>query len=264
MKEEAARVRLVELLQIADAHAGTHHPAEQPDLTRDQGLVLALYANCRSMLRGITFLLREEHGQEATILMRTLLQDATTVFYVFKNQPTTGEMTVRFEWGSLRQERLILEEAMKHAPDAETKAALLEVEALAKQTKKEAEELGMVLQPLPPMEQLFAQVDLPEGYYFFRYASHAVHTSRLALWSRMTELPDRRVTIDFGGTPGPVLTVGLFSGELFLNVYRATARLLAWSTAGEIEAFVQEHQGAFLDLRREAGVTTKGFGQPEP
>lgn len=40
-----------------------------------------------------------------------------------------------------------------------------------------------------PMEQLFAKVGLPEGYYFFRYASHAVHTSRLALWARIKEFP---------------------------------------------------------------------------
>lgn len=263
MNDDEVRGRLIELLQLLDGHSGTNHPSSQTDLTRDQGLALALFANCRSLLRGITFLLREEHGHEATILMRTLLEDATTIFYVFKNQPTTSEMTVQFEWGSLRQERLILEEAMKHAPDAETKAALHEVEMHAQQTKKEAEELGMELQPLPPMEQLFAQVDLPEGYYFFRYASHAVHTSRLGLWSRMTELPDGRVTIDFGGTPDSVLTVGLFSGELFLNVYRTTARLLAWSTTDEIEAFVQDHQKAFLELRRDAGITTKGFGQTD-
>ncbi len=99
MNDDAIRARLIELLQIGDAHAGTHHPLSQADLTRDQGLVLALFANCRSLLRGITFLLREEHGHEATILMRTLLQDATTVFYVFKKQPTTSEMTVRFDTG---------------------------------------------------------------------------------------------------------------------------------------------------------------------
>ncbi len=80
----------------------------------------------------------------------------------------------------------------------------------------------------------------------------------------MTEQPDGRVTINFGGTPESVLTVGLFSGELFLNVYRATGRLLGWTTRNEIEAFVQVHQKAFLDLRRDAGVTTKGFGQTDP
>lgn len=257
---EAYRARLIELLQMADAHAGTHHPANQEELTRDQSLVLALFANCRSMLRGITFLMREEHGQEATVLMRTLLQDATTIFYVFKKQPTTSEMTLRFEWGSLRQERLILEEAMKHAPDEETQAALAEVDTQTNQTKAAAHELGIELKALPPVEQLLTEVGLQEGYYFFRYASHAVHTSRLALWSRMTELPDGRVSINFGGTPEPVLTVGLFSGELFLSVYRATSRLLNWVTVDEIEAFVGEHQARFIDLRKDAGITTKPFG----
>jgi hypothetical protein len=257
---EVHRARLIDLLQMADAHVGTHLPANQDKSTRDQGLALALFANCRSMLRGITFLVREEHGQEATILMRTLLQDATTIFYILKNQPTTSEMTVRFEWGSLRQERLILEEGMKHAPDDETEAALAEVEAHSEQAKADAKELGIELKPLPPMHHAFAELGLPEGYYFFRFASHAVHTSRLALWSRMTELPDGRVTINFGGTPGPVLTVGLFCGELFLSVYRATSRLLNWTTVDEIDAFVGEHQARFIDLRKDAGITTKPFG----
>ena len=264
VNDKAIHVRLIELLQQIDLHAGTHLPSEQEGLSRDQTLVLALFANCRSVLRGTIFLLREDHGHEATILMRTLLQDATTIFYVFKNQPTTGEMTVRFDLGSLHKERLILEEAEKHAPDKETEAALTEVDEHLKETTEEAIELGMDNpKPLPSMAQLFTEVGLPEGYYFFRYASHAVHTSRLALWARMKELPDGRVTINFGGTPETVQTVGLFSGELFLNVYRATAQLLAWSTRSEIEAFVQNHQESFLNLRREAGVTTQGFGQPE-
>lgn len=260
---EEMRDRLIQLLQQIDAHVGTHTPSTQVDTTRDQGLTVALFANCRSLLRGITFLLKEDHGQEATILMRTLLQDATTIFYVFKNQPTTSEVTLQFEAASLRQERLILEEAMKHAPDEETKAALEEVDAHQQQTKADAEELGIELKTLPPVEQLFAKVGLSEGYYFFRYASHAVHTSRLALWSRMTEHPDGRVTINFGGTPGSVLTVGLFSGELLLSAYRATARLLNWDTLDDVEKFAVDHQDAFLEFRRDAGVTTKGFGQPD-
>lgn len=257
------RDRLVGLLQQIDAHVGTHTPSAQVDTTRDQGLTLALFANCRSLLRGITFLLKEDHGQEATILMRTLLQDATTIFYVFKNQPTTSEVTLEFEAASLRQERLILEEAMKHAPDEQTEAALKEVDSHLQQTVADAEELDIELKPLPPVEQLFAKVGLSEGYYFFRYASHAVHTSRLALWSRMTEYPDGRVTINFGGTPEAVLTVGLFSGELLLSAYRATARLLKWDTLDDVEAFAVNHQDAFLEFRRDAGVTTKGFGHPD-
>jgi hypothetical protein len=263
VNEDATRSRLIELLQLADAHAGTHHPSDQSDLTRDQSLVLALYANCRSLLRGIIFLLREEHGHEATILMRTLLQDATTIFYIFKNQPTKSEMTLRFEYGSLQQERKLLDEVMKHAPDPESEAALAEVNEHEELTKQQAQEIGLGLTPLPKIEQMFNEVGLSEGYFFFRHASQAVHTSRLALWARMTEHLDGRVTISFGGTPQSVLTVGLFSGELFLNAYRVTARLLAWTTTDEIDVFAQAHQKAFLDLRQEAGVTTKGFGRPD-
>lgn len=263
MMYEEMRNRLIQLLQQIDAHVGTHTPSAQVDTTRDQGLTVALFANCRSLLRGITFLLQEDHGQEATILMRTLLQDATTIFYVFRNQPTTSEVTLQFEAASLHQERLILEEVMKHAPSEEAETALEEIHSHLEQTRADADKLDIELKPLPSVEQLFAKVDLPEGYYFFRYASHAVHTSRLALWSRMTEHPDGRVTINFGGTPESVLTVGLFSGELFLSAYRGTARLLKWDSLDDVERFAVDHQEAFLKFRCDAGITTKGFGHPD-
>ena len=155
-----------------------------------------------------------------------------------------------------------MQEAMEHSPDAETEAALGEVAAHLEQTREAAKSARFELKEFPSVQQLFKEVGMPEGYFFFRYASHAVHTSRLALWSRMTELPDGRVTINFGGTPQSVLTVGLFSGELFLSVYRATARLLAWTTIDQVEAFALDHQELFLELRKAAGISTEGFGQP--
>ncbi len=52
-----------------------------------------------------------------------------------------------------------------------------------------------------------------------------------------------------GGTPGMTLSTGLFSGGLFLNTYRAVARLLTWTTLDDIESFAQEQQTEFLRLR---------------
>ena len=77
----------------------------------------------------------------------------------------------------------------------------------------------------------------------------------------MKDGEEGQVVVDFGGTPELLLTVGLFSGELFANAYRAVARLLDWETQEEIDAFAQQKQADFLTLRKDAGVTTKGFGQ---
>lgn len=201
MSDAELNNRLISILHELDTHSGLNHPSQQLGLTRDQGLGLSLFASCRSLLRAISFLLSEDHGEEATILMRTLLQDATTLFYIFKNQPTTIEMTLRFEYGSMKEERKLLVEALRHSPDEDTEEGIAVLDGQIEDTKDEATQIKLELQPLPHMQQMLDELGLSEGYFFFRYASHAVHTSRLALAARMKDGEEGQVVVDFGGTP---------------------------------------------------------------
>jgi hypothetical protein len=223
-------------------------------------MVLALLAVCRNNMRGIYFLLKEDHAEQARIVARTLLVDCMRLLYFHRNEQRLETMRIAFELGSIHQERQFIKEVAKYTDEgvAESLALLQEQE---EELRQQADEIGV--QPdelrrevaiLANAQQLFDAMPQPEGYVFFRYASHAAHTSRIALEAQKQYGEDGTVQLQFGGTPGNVLRVGVQSAQLFLFGYRAAAEMLGWDTIDAIRSFFDHANDRLMRLREDADL----------
>jgi hypothetical protein len=254
--------RLLTVLQSIDTNIGTAHPEQQSGLSRGQITVLSLLAVCRSNLRGIMFLLREDHSEQASIIGRTLLVDAMRVLYFYSNQESLDVMSIAFEVGSIHQERALIKEFEKHVgADQDAERAHEELNTQERELREQAKEMGFDEKALnrevgilANAEQLFNASPQPEGYFIFRHASHAAHTGRLAMEAQKQYEEDGTVKISFGGTPGNVLRVGIQSARVFLAAYRAAAEMLGWETIDAIASFFDYANGELAALQQDADI----------
>lgn len=183
------RQRLLWLLESIDRNVGSAHPAQQDNLSDGQIMVLALLAVCRGNLRGVYFLLKEDHAEQARIVFRTLLVDGMRMHYFYRNFDRLETMRIAFDLGSLSEERKLINELIRHTgEDDDTRAAHAFADRQEEELRQAARDLGIEEDDLErekriihSADELFKNSPAPEGYFIFRHSSHTAHTSRIAL-----------------------------------------------------------------------------------
>ena len=248
-------------MESLDVNAGTAHPKDQEG-DHNTELVTALLAVCRNNFRGCYFLLREDHADQARALSRVLQHDVCRLLYFRKNKDRLTQMRLCFELASIRQETLLALELEKHVGKADDiTEALQHLEKERDDLYEEAEKAGFAKEDftqeadlLNKPERLLKALGQPEGYFVFRHASHAVHTTRLTLeWVKQHH--DGKVTITFGASPESVLRVGIQVSEYFAFGLRSAVELLDWETQDAVVNFFDLTIENLHDLKQEAGLT---------
>ena len=255
--------RLLLLVESIDRNLGTAHPETQSNVSPGQEMVIALLAVCRNNMRGIYFLLKEDHAEQARIIERTLLIDSMRLLYFVKHPDQLEELRVAFAFGSIRDQRNLVLEMEKHFGAEDNDIAVLKTQldqqedALrdeASSLSLEEAQLTEYVRILMKADELFKASPQPEGYAMFRHASHVVHTSTLALEMHKQRAEDGTIQLMWGGSPGNVLRVGLMSAQLFLFGYRAAAEMLGWDTIDTIRSFFDFTFEQLEHLRKDAGI----------
>lgn len=255
--------RLLSLIQSIDVNLGTAHPESQSNVTPGQEMVLGLLVVCRNNMRGIYFLLKEDHAEQARIIGRTLLIDCVRLLYFLEHRDRLEELRVAFSLGSIRDQRNLVMEMEKHFGSEDNDINLLksQVDEQEAAFREEANQLGIDedqlaedVRTLMKAEHLLKASPQPEGYALFRLSSHAVHTSTLALEMHKQRDEDGTIQLMWGASPGNVLRVGLMGAQLFLFGYRAAAELLGWDTIEVIRDFFEYTHKKLEELRADADI----------
>ena len=251
------------LIESIDRNLGTAHPQTQDNVSPGQEKVIALLAVCRNNMRGIYFLLKEDHAEQARIIERTLLIDCMRLLYFLVNRDQLEELHIAFSLGSIRDKRNLVSEMEKHFGNEDNDIALLnaqldreeaELRDKANSLGTDPTQLNEHVRTLMKAEDLFKASPQPEGYAMFRHASDVVHTSTLALEMHKQRADDGTIQLMWGGSPGNVLRVGFMSARLFLFGYRAATEILGWDTIDTIRSFSDFTFGQIEDLRQQAGI----------
>lgn len=255
--------RLLSLIESIDRNLGTAHPKTQDNVSPGQEMVIALLAVCRNNMRGVYFLLKEDHAEQARIIERTLLIDCMRLLYFVKHPDRLEELRVAFSLGSIWDQRNLVLEMEKHfgADDNDINVLKSQLDEQEKELRDEVSKLGIDetqlaedIRVLMNAEELFKASPQPEGYAMFRHASHVVHTSSLALEMHKQRAEDGTIQLMWGGSPGNVLRVGLMSAQLFLFGYRAAAEMLGWDTIDAIRSFFDFTFEKLEKLREDAEI----------
>lgn len=256
--------RLLNLIESIDVNLGTAHPKTQENVSPGQELVLGLLAVCRNNMRGIYFLLKEDHAEQARIIQRTLMIDCMRLLHFVKHPDRLEELRVGFELGSIRDQRNLVNEMEKHfgSTDNDIKTLNEQLDDREKELRAEASKLGIDddqlaedIRVLMKAEELFKASPQPEGYAMFRHSSHVVHTSTLAVEMHKKRAEDGTIQLMWGGSEGNVMRVGLMSTQFFLFGYRAAAELLGWDTIDAIRSFFDFAVDKVEEIRKDADIS---------
>lgn len=263
VEHAALKRRVLEVIESTDRNLGTAHPERQDNLSPGQEMVIALLAVCRNNMRGIYFLLKQDHAEQARIIERTLLVDCMRLLHFVKHPNELEALRIAFYLGSIREQRNLVMEMKKHFGDSDNDIEVLSGQLDQQETelRQEAQELNIDdarlaedMRILFKAEELFKASPQPEGYAIFRHASHVVHTSTLALEMHKLRADDGTIQLMWGGSEGNVLRVGLMSAQMFLFGYRAAAELLGWATIDAIRSFFDFTFDKLERLRSEAVI----------
>lgn len=255
--------RLLSIIESIDVNLGTAHPKTQDNVSAGQELVLGLLAVCRNNMRGIYFLLKEDHAEQARIIQRTLMIDAMRLLHLLHHRDRLEELRIAFALGSLRDQRNLVNEMEKHfgSTDNDIDTLNAQLDEQEKELRQEATDLGIGddrvredIRVLMKAEELFKASPQPEGYAMFRHSSHVVHTSTLAVEMHKQRAEDGTIQLMWGGSEGNVLRVGLMSAQFFLFGYRAAAEMLGWDTIDAIRTFFDFALEKVEELRQEADI----------
>lgn len=261
--DSALKQRLLSLIESIDVNLGTAHPKTQSNVSPGQELVMGLLAVSRNNMRGIYFLLKEDHAEQARIIQRTLMIDCMRLLHFVKHADRLEELRISFELGSIRDQRNLVNEMEKHfgSTDNDIQTLNAQLDANEKDLREEATKLGLGddqltedIRILMKAEELFKASPQPEGYAMFRHSSHTVHTSTLAVEMHKKRAEDGTIQLMWGGSEGDVMRVGLMSTQFFLFGYRAAAELLGWDTIDAIRSFFEFGLEQLEQLRKDADI----------
>ena len=151
--QEAVQVvaRLLEILESLARNAQTAMPEVNENLTDGRRLALVLFSGTQDLFDSIRTLLAEGYGEQASILQRTLFEDATTLQYLAENSDRLEELALNFLYTSMGQERGLIEEGISYGMTVlEQKRP--EIEARAERLRGRAKELGVKLRKVPQLQ----------------------------------------------------------------------------------------------------------------
>jgi hypothetical protein len=235
--DESLKARLVALMESIDRNAATAHPRSQEDVSPGQELVIRLLAGCRMLFRAIHRLLVEDYSEEARILSRTLLDDTARLLFLLSEQSDIEEWAASFTIDSLREGVALVQfERSIALPGAVDR--LHELEALIQERQQEARSAyGRRPSSFPGTADILKKLDRRDLYWFFKVASHSVHTTTLALDSRAREHAPGHFVVAMEGSFETLISVGILACALMSSATIAATTLLGWDTLRSVASF---------------------------
>jgi hypothetical protein len=180
---------LLYLQQIEESIRDAHPKQEKEGLSDGQVMVLAMLAVSRNNVRGVRILLKQDHSEQARIVVRTLRVDCMRMVYLFDR---LDQLYVACGLGPIRHLRLLVDE-WNNATGLSNEAAkaYARIDEYEQTLFEQAERLDLIEEDrkreIPRMTRnkpIFDVTD-PPGSFYFRFDSNAVHTSQQrSKWSR--------------------------------------------------------------------------------
>lgn len=212
------------LILVIDFQASLQGELTPSLATHGRRLVAGLYASCFGVFRGVATLLAEDMTHEALMLVPTLIQDSTTLAYFHKRADRLEELALSYAHHSFVQQKGLEKEAEAIGFSRPEKMKLID-ESLA-DVRTVADELGIKrIKKLPELRDMLKDLDFVHLYRAYKEASMVVHSTVLALGSRLAS-----AGIDFAEERPYEATstfkLGRNCAEAFMTANIATAHLL--------------------------------------
>jgi hypothetical protein len=225
-------------------------------LTHAQRVVLALIVSAVEVYRAIRILVEHGLAEEARMLSRTLLDDATKLMWLSTDPDKLEERVLRYSWTSARYSRSLARAARENGWDwAEEmfSARAEEMESIRAEAK--AASLDEADLSMPNTHELLSELGQERLSYWHFRASESIHSGAIGLSARFSEDPIEPETlrVRLQSPLDEAARVGIMSAELLISALVASCRLLPWKCEEDARRFGEDFsprvESPFTELR---------------